>query len=73
MMRFIKMISIFVVIGTILFLISCSDDEPTNPQDQSPTIPPQSTMVMDFSEFPDTSSPAVLQKVTFLRKTYQLK
>ena len=55
MMRFIKILPIIIVTGLIGLIVSCEDDKTTNPQDQAPTIPPQSTMIIDFSEFPDTS------------------
>ena len=54
MMRFIKSLPIIFTLGLIVLIASCEDDKTTNPEDQAPTIPPQSTMIMDFSEFPDT-------------------
>ena len=56
MMRFIKLFPIFFVITAIGFIVSCEDDNSTNPENQIPTIPPQSTLVMIFSEFPDTNA-----------------
>ena len=54
MMRFIKYLPIILTLGLIILIASCEGDKTTNPEDQAPTIPPQSTMIMDFSEFPDT-------------------
>ncbi len=56
MMRFIKILPIIIVTGLIGLIVSCEDDKTTNPQAQAPTIPPQSTIMIDFSEFPDTNS-----------------
>lgn len=55
-MRLIKTLPIVLVIGMIGLIVSCEDDKTTNPQDQAPTIPPQSSMIINFDEFPDTSS-----------------
>ena len=55
MMRFIKILPILFVLGVITLIVSC-EDETTNPLDQVPTIPPQSSMVINFNEFPDTLS-----------------
>jgi len=56
MMRYIKLLPIFFVLAVIGLIVSCEDDKTTNPQDQIPTIPPQSSFVINFNEFPDTSS-----------------
>jgi len=56
MMRFIKVLPILLVFGVIGLIVSCEDDKTTNPQDQAPTIPPQSSMTINFDEFPDTIS-----------------
>lgn len=61
MMRFIKIFPILFVIGAIGLIVSC-EDETTNPLDQIPTIPSQSTMLIDFGEFPDTS---IVEKTNF--------
>ncbi len=55
-MRFIKFLPIIFVISIIGLIVSCEDDKTTNPQDRTPTIPPQSSMVINFDEFPDTAS-----------------
>jgi hypothetical protein len=55
MMRFIKILTIIIVTGLIGLIVSCEDDQTTNPFDEVPTMPSQSTMLIDFSEFPDTS------------------
>ncbi|MFI5237465.1 MAG: hypothetical protein ACHQLA_05985 [Ignavibacteriales bacterium] len=68
-MRSLKLFSFFVVLGSLLFILSCSEDDPINQGEQPPAIPPQSTMVMDFSEFPDTSSGA-LQKISASRNNW---
>ena len=59
---FSKMIFILVVFTSIIFF-SCSNEEPITPAEQSPDIPPQSTFIMDFSEFPDTTSPVLFGKI----------
>jgi hypothetical protein len=66
MMHFIKIFPILFVIAMIGLIVSCEDDKTTNPQDQAPTIPPQSSMVINFEEFPDTSS---LSKIDFSHAT----
>jgi len=57
-MRFIKFLPIIIVIGFIVLIISCGDDKSTNPKDQDaiPTIPPQSSLIINIEEFPDTST-----------------
>jgi hypothetical protein len=57
-----KMIFTLVVLISLM-LFSCSEEDPNAPAEQRPDIPPQSTFVMDFSEFPDTLAPALLGKV----------
>lgn len=61
-MRLIKILPILIVIGMIGLIVSCEDDKTTNPQDQAPAIPPQSSMIINFDEFPDTTS---LSKIYF--------
>ena len=56
MMQLIRTLPILFVLAVIVLIISCEDDKTTNPQDQAPTIPPQSSMIINFDEFPDTSS-----------------
>jgi len=56
MMQFIRTLPILFVLAIIVLIVSCEDDKTTNPQDQAPTIPPQSSMVINFEEFPDTAS-----------------
>jgi hypothetical protein len=56
MMRYIKSLPIILTLGLIVLIASCESDKTTNPEDQAPAIPPQSTMLIDFSEFPDTTS-----------------
>ncbi len=55
MMQFIRTLPILFVLGIIILIVSCEDDKTTNPQDQPPTIPPQSSMIINFDEFPDTT------------------
>lgn len=59
MMQLIRTLPILFVLAVIVLIISCEDDKTTNPQDQAPTIPPQSSMIINFDEFPDTSSDSV--------------
>ena len=54
-MRFIKISPIIFVIIAIGLIVSCEDDKSTNPENQAPTIPPQSSFVINFNEFPDTT------------------
>jgi hypothetical protein len=58
MMRLIKFLPIIIVFGFIVLIISCGDDKSTNPKDQDaiPTIPPQSSLIINIEEFPDTST-----------------
>ena len=56
-----KFFILVLFVSSIFF--SCSDDEPNAPTGQAPTIPPQTTFIMDFSDFPDTTSPAAFAKL----------
>jgi len=69
MMRFIKILPILFVLGVITLIVSC-EDETTNPQDQLPTIPPQSSMVINFNEFPDTLSGSVPEITLATKKNW---
>lgn len=69
-MRFVRTLPIISLIGFIALIISCEDDKSTSPQDQAPTIPPKSTMVMDFSDFPDTTSTSGLEKINVSRNNW---
>ena len=42
------LVLILFLISTLI-LSSCSNDEPTNPGENSPDLPPQSTFIMDFT------------------------
>lgn len=54
----------FILVPLISFIFfSCSNEQPNTPEEESPDIPPQSTFIMDFSEFPDTASPVFLGKI----------
>jgi len=55
-MQFIRTLPILFVLAIIVLIVSCEDDKTTNPQNQPPTIPPQSSMVINFEEFTDTTS-----------------
>jgi hypothetical protein len=70
MMQFVKTLPILFLVGFIILLISCESDKTTNTQEQTPTIPPQSTMIIDFSEFPDTSTGDGLQNVDVSRNNW---
>lgn len=54
-MQLIKTLPILFVLAVIGILVSCEEDKTTNPQDKPPTIPPQSSMTINFAEFPDTA------------------
>ncbi len=56
MMQLIKTLPILLVLGLITLIVSCEDDKTTNPQDQAPMIPPQSSFMINVQEFPDTST-----------------
>jgi len=68
-MRSLKLFFLFIVTGTLLFISSCSKDDPVNSNDQAPTLPPQSSIITDFSDFPDTSTTA-LQKISLTRNNW---
>ena len=53
------LILLIVLIAAGLFVAAC-DDDTTEPADQGPDIPPLSTFLMNFDNFPDTSSTAGL-------------
>lgn len=46
----------------LTIFISCAEEEATNPINDAPAIPSQNSFIIDFSEFPDTSSPIIFQK-----------
>ncbi len=54
-------LGVFIILASIYFT-SCSENETAITPADSPTVPPQSTMIIDFNEFPDTSSPGALLK-----------
>ncbi|MFQ5585027.1 MAG: hypothetical protein ACE5GL_11375 [Calditrichia bacterium] len=56
---------ISMVLLSMLLAIGCSDNETTAPQGEAPELPPQSTMVMDFAAFPDTTAPSPFLKNKF--------
>jgi len=70
MMQFIRTLPILFVFGIIVLIVSCEDDKTTNPQDQAPTIPPQSSMIINFDEFPDTSSSNELDNPNISRRNW---
>jgi hypothetical protein len=70
MMRFIKTLPILFTIGLIVLMISCEDDKTTNPQDQAPTIPPLSSMIINFDEFPDTASGGARENPIFSKRNW---
>ncbi len=70
MMRFIKILPILLVLGVITLIVSCEADKTTDPQDQVPTIPPQSSMVINFNEFPDTLSGSVPENPFATKKNW---
>lgn len=69
-MQFIRTLPILFVFGIIVLIVSCEDDKTTNPQDQAPTIPPQSSMIINFDEFPDTSSSNELDNPNISRRNW---
>lgn len=56
---------IYILTLIVLLLTACTNDNPINPQEQAPVVPPQSTFIMDFNDFPDTSSLAIFPKFQF--------
>jgi len=70
MMRFIKILPILFILGVITLIVSCEADKTTDPQDQLPTIPPQSSMVINFNEFPDTLSGSVPEIPLAIKKNW---
>jgi len=70
MMRFIKSLPIFIVIAAIGLIVSCEDDKTTNPQDQAPTIPPQSSLLINIQEFPDTSSTGGFNNASLTKRNW---
>ncbi len=61
MMQFVKFLPVLFLLGFLVLIVSCESDKSTDPGEQPPVIPSQSTMMIDFSEFPDTSSGDGLQ------------
>jgi hypothetical protein len=51
---------LFLFLFFILIVAGCSDVN--NPSDNAPTLPPKNTMVLQVSEFPDTTTVSVLPK-----------
>jgi hypothetical protein len=74
MMRFIKIFPIVIVITFIGLMISCGDDNTTNPKDQDkiPTIPPQSSLIINIDEFPDTSTLVNINNPTLTKGNWAL-
>lgn len=70
MMHLIKTFPILFVIVMIGLIVSCEDDKTTNPQDQSPTIPPQSSMIINFDEFPDTTSLSKIESTQATKRNW---
>lgn len=69
-MRSLKLFLLFTVTGTLLFISSCSKDDPVNSNnEEAPTLPPQSSMMIDFSDFPDTNT-APLPKISLTRNNW---
>lgn len=66
MMHFIKIFPILLAIVAVGLIVSCEDENSLNPGNQAPTIPPQSSMIINFDDFPDTSS---LSKLDFSQLT----
>jgi hypothetical protein len=52
-----------VILVLLILISSCTDKKTTQPEDSAPTLPPQTSMVMGFDQFPDTSSGVGLQKI----------
>ena len=57
-----KSLFVLLIISLVFWFQSCKDV--TNPEDNAPTVPPTNTMVMDFTEFPDTSTIGPLPKMS---------
>jgi len=70
MMHFIKTLPVFFLLGIIGLIVSCEDDKTTDSQNQAPTIPPQSSMIINFDEFPDTSSGNQLDNPNFTKRNW---
>jgi len=60
---------LLIFFGTIT-LLSCNENDPVTDKETPPTVPPQSTMRIDFSVFPDTTSPATVQKTQLTRSNW---
>jgi hypothetical protein len=70
MMHFIKTLPILFVLGIITLIVSCEDDKTTSPQDQAPIIPPQTSMIINFDEFPDTTSVGGLENPVIAKRNW---
>jgi hypothetical protein len=57
-----KVASLIFSAAILLQFTACSEDETAITPGNSPTLPPQSSMAIDFNEFPDTNSPGPLFK-----------
>ncbi|MBT8378840.1 MAG: hypothetical protein KJN64_06405 [Ignavibacteria bacterium] len=55
-----KVTSLILLAAILLQINACSEDETALTPGDSPTVPPQTSMVVDFTEFPDTNSPGPL-------------
>jgi len=55
---------IFSLAAAAVFIFACSDDEPTEPEAEAPQIPPLSSFLMDFSDFPAQSKGSTEQNPT---------
>ena len=54
----------------ILLTISCTENEPVTNQGTPPTLPPQSTMQINFNDFPDTTTSSSLNKIKLTRSNW---
>lgn len=53
MKRFVKLTSVILLVSLTSFIFFCSENT-TEPKEEPPIVPPQSTFVMDFSDFTAT-------------------
>lgn len=62
-------LSLSITISSI-FLFSCDESDPITNDQTPPIVPPKSTMQIDFNIFPDTTSPARIQKPQLTRSNW---
>lgn len=66
----VKVVSFVFIAVLILSTFSCTENDPVTDQGTPPTLPPQSTMQINFNDFPDSTTLSSLQKLQLNRSNW---